>query len=953
MAVNLQRVLSNRKQNPVDKAREHFERHQMTAMHKALTPTEYPLKGKHCRTLILGTFHEHCAHTFWDLALKQPLQGNPFVCWKFCHTLHKVLRDGHEKTLEDSQKYKPRIEYLGKLWGHLKDGYGRLISLYCKLLVTKLQFHNRFPGFPGNLEISDEQIRKLFGNIIDSYFELAVEILDYLEAILALQEGVFGSLDMSRANSMTGMGQCRLAPLIPCIQDATRLYDYIVKVMFRLHSSLPADVLVGHRERFRVQFIQLRDFFANSANLQYFKPLIQIPQLPEKPPNFLIESELRKHVTPVAVVPLTEEEQETSLIDVNEETSEYSDTPPSSSEMDLVDLQSAGNGGFSPDLMQKEMEVESLRQQLDESFRQLNGMKQMLDAESQERHRLDAELRLKERELQAETHSKASLLAQFASTTSTSSEMGKRLAESEEKFQKLKELYSKLREEHISLIRQKAELDKALVAAKQSSEGIQGDISRYISELDRLQQEKESLEARMQISDSSASEAMRGKEELEAELLMVRTKMRESIEALEKRVRGLRAAVCDAQIDIIGRSRVVEQTDDAVLANVTCTPDHLLNVLERASSVLEKCVSDSLRLSDVATENQSLSSDQDVRHILTATELIAASALYAKVVSRTCPDVEKGDDIFSSANSLLDSLIPVFSCGSLAPSASRTELQDRIRGMRNLVAPLVAGMRNGADVEDLAAQVESEMEAMDREIEAAAQKIEDLLSRSRSKDSGIRLEVNGKILDSCVSLMAAIRVLVVKSRALQSEIVAQGKGRAPGKEFYKKHHRWTEGLISAAKAVGSAAKFLLESADKVASGMGKLEEVMVASQEIAASTAQLVVASRVKADPNSKNLSALGVASKDVSKATGNVVATAKGCREMVEEKEEMDFTKLSAHQTKRLEMETQVRVITLETELEKERLKLASLRRLHYKEDDGEGGPESEREVSGGWVMT
>ena len=73
-------------------------------------------------------------------------------------------------------------------------------------------------------------------------------------------------------------------------------------------------------------------------------------------------------------------------------------------------------------------------------------------------------------------------------------------------------------------------------------------------------------------------------------------------------------------------------------------------------------------------------------------------------------------------------------------------------------------------------------------------------------------------------------------------------------------------------------------ADKVVSGQGKLEQLVVASQEIAASTAQLVVASRVKADRNSKNMSALSQASKGVTQATGGVVATAKACGQMIEE---------------------------------------------------------------------
>ena len=49
--------------------------------------------------------------------------------------------------------------------------------------------------------------------------------------------------------------------------------------------------------------------------------------------------------------------------------------------------------------------------------------------------------------------------------------------------------------------------------------------------------------------------------------------------------------------------------------------------------------------------------------------------------------------------------------------------------------------------------------------------------------------------------MQAIRILVQKARLLQEEIVSQGKGTASEKEFYKRNHRWTDGFISAAKAV--------------------------------------------------------------------------------------------------------------------------------------------------------
>lgn len=127
---------------------------------------------------------------------------------------------------------------------------------------------------------------------------------------------------------------------------------------------------------------------------------------------------------------------------------------------------------------------------------------------------------------------------------------------------------------------------------------------------------------------------------------------------------------------------------------------------------------------------------------------------------------------------------------------------------------------------------------------------------------------------------------------------------------------------------------------------------MAASQEIAASCAQLVVASRVKADSSSKNLANLSKSSKLVLQETGNVIATTKHCYKLIDESgiicyifsfslsfdylfciltDVSDFSKLTLHQAKRLEMECQVKVLELENALEKERVRLASIRRTHY----------------------
>ncbi|GAB0092057.1 hypothetical protein DMENIID0001_070120 [Sergentomyia squamirostris] len=234
--------------------------------------------------------------------------------------------------------------------------------------------------------------------------------------------------------------------------------------------------------------------------------------------------------------------------------------------------------------------------------------------------------------------------------------------------------------------------------------------------------------------------------------------------------------------------------------------------------------------------------------------------------------------------------------------------------------------------ENIGDMFECELASMDKAIEEAANRIEEMLSASRASDSGVKLEVNEKILDACTTLMKAIRVLVQKSRLVQGEIVAVGRGTATAKEFYKRNHQWTEGLISAAKSVAQGANFLVTAANKAVSGEAKHQlDLVVAAQEIAASTTQLVVASRVKAPRGSSNLSALGTASKGVTQSTAAVVATAKDCTKRLEDSQDLDLEKLTVHQAKRMEMELKVRVLELEQSLQAERLLLAAFRRKNY----------------------
>lgn len=51
---------------------------------------------------------------------------------------------------------------------HLREGYGRLVHLYCNLLVCKLKFHARNPRFPGNLQLTADELDAIAENDVNN-----------------------------------------------------------------------------------------------------------------------------------------------------------------------------------------------------------------------------------------------------------------------------------------------------------------------------------------------------------------------------------------------------------------------------------------------------------------------------------------------------------------------------------------------------------------------------------------------------------------------------------------------------------------------------------------------------------------------------------------------------------------------------------------------------------------
>lgn len=99
-----------------------------------------------------------------------------------------------------------------------------------------------------------------------------------------------------------------------------------------------------------------------------------------------------------------------------------------------------------------------------------------------------------------------------------------------------------------------------------------------------------------------------------------------------------------------------------------------------------------------------------------------------------------------------------------------------LKDLNVLAETLSHGLKSDINESNLGEELENELEDMERAIEEAAVRIAQLWDCSKQTQTGIKLEVNDKVLDSCTGLMAAIIQLINKAKLLQEEIVSRGKG---------------------------------------------------------------------------------------------------------------------------------------------------------------------------------
>lgn len=217
-------------------------------------------------------------------------------------------------------------------------------------------------------------------------------------------------------------------------------------------------------------------------------------------------------------------------------------------------------------------------------------------------------------------------------------------------------------------------------------------------------------------------------------------------------------------------------------------------------------------------------------------------------------------------------------------------------------------------------------------IEAAAARLAAMKIDPLAKHGPVHLA----LMDQAAQMTSAIGNLIKRAIETQQEILLHGKHSGLSEEaFYKQNSVWTNGLISAAQAVATATLMLVETADGVIKGTHSLEQLVVASNGVAAATAQLVTASRVKAVPQSVAQPLLEIAAKAVSDVNRHLVDSvySQTYKSDLAANEYVDAPSTVSAQKVR-EMNKQVEILELEKNLELARRDLSMLRKSSYAKD-------------------
>ena len=226
----------------------------------------------------------------------------------------------------------------------------------------------------------------------------------------------------------------------------------------------------------------------------------------------------------------------------------------------------------------------------------------------------------------------------------------------------------------------------------------------------------------------------------------------------------------------------------------------------------------------------------------------------------------------------------------------------------------------------------------DRELLQAAGSIEIALNRLVKVKQGLDEEkFEAGLLGAVHAIGAAVSALIISATSAQQEISENEPLKSPDlRKTYFSDGTWSEGLVSAAKAVASATSNLCEVTNQAILGQAIYERVVAAAKLVSSATVHLLTAATVKLDVLSPSREMLAEAARRIREGSDQLVkhaSTVAASANLSEDIENLNLNQMTAHGLKKLEIEAHTDVLRLEKELGLAHEKLSRVRRTRYQQ--------------------
>ncbi|KAK2156416.1 hypothetical protein LSH36_214g05005 [Paralvinella palmiformis] len=312
-----------------------------------------------------------------------------------------------------------------------------------------------------------------------------------------------------------------------------------------------------------------------------------------------------------------------------------------------------------------------------------------------------------------------------------------------------------------------SELSTKLQAVTEELNKFQTKSQDLAEQLATLEQARASLDDSLRQSQTALGQKQQDLEQSKSDKDILEQTLKKEI--LDYRNHMLVSAVEEAESII---REALAQAENPHITTITCTAEYLM---DRATPVLETISQLKHNIETYTQDPQAIS--EVVTSVSEFSHRLADVIVFGFATSHAAP-IEEGDALSGECRTCGEGSLELLTDIKQAsydkvPSKADNidQLVKRILSHAEALLPKVEDVK----AEQMGDMVDQEMQQTTEAIAQAAEKIASMLAHNREKYTGIQLQVNEGILDSCNALMRAILKLVEKSKNLQREIVSQGR----------------------------------------------------------------------------------------------------------------------------------------------------------------------------------